>query len=142
MRYLTLLFFLLFCTSISTPLSNHGRARNITSAKGYSNDIGVVSMLEDLKRRVTRTVASLSVAETDFLLDDKAKRVGAMIYHPAATEKYDQRYTFEGRGYLPEDAHGEFAPDLGAPSGTTRKLYYTQVSLLRLLAALRKSSCS
>lgn len=109
MRYLPLLLLTLHCTCAS--------AQKIEVAKGYSSQVGVVvSMLEDLKRRVTRSVANLSVEETDFLLDENANRIGAMIYHLAATEKYYQRYTFEGTGFLPEDAHWEFAQDLGAPA--------------------------
>jgi len=89
----TVLAFLLFSTcSLS--------AQEIKSPKGYSPQIGAtVAMLEDLKRRVTRSVANLSQEETDFLLDDEANRIGAMIMHLAATEKYYQVYTFENRGY-------------------------------------------
>jgi uncharacterized damage-inducible protein DinB len=89
----------------------------IQPEKGYTPQIGVVvSMLDDLKRRVTRSVATLSIEETDFLLDGDANRIGAMIYHLAATEKYYQLYTFEGHGYRAEDAHWEFAQNLGAPA--------------------------
>ncbi len=76
----------------------------IKAPKGYSPQIGTtVSMLEDLKGRVTRSVSNLSQEETDFLLDDKANRVGALIMHLAATEKYYQVYTFENRGYNKEE---------------------------------------
>ena len=77
----------------------------INPVKGYSPQIGTtVSMMEDLKRRVTRSVANLSQEETDFLLDDKANRIGAMILHLAAVEKYYQLYTFENRGFNAEEA--------------------------------------
>ncbi len=72
----------------------------IRSPKGYSPHIGVVvSMLDDLKRRVTNSVRNLSQEETDFLLDEEANRIGALILHLAATEKYYQVYTFQNRGY-------------------------------------------
>ncbi|WP_397363276.1 DUF664 domain-containing protein [Olleya sp. R77988] len=72
--------------------------------KGFSPDIGVVvSMLDDLKARVTNSVQHLDQEATDFLLDDKANRIGAMIYHLAATEKYYQVYTIENRGYNKEE---------------------------------------
>ena len=109
MRYLTLLFLLLLCTCVS--------AQKIEPPKGYDTQVGnLVSMLDDLKGRVERSVRNLSVAETDFLLDDEANRIGAMIYHLAATEKYYQRFTFEGSGFTAEDAHWEFAQNLGAPA--------------------------
>jgi uncharacterized damage-inducible protein DinB len=80
-------------------------AQNMIKApKGYSNDIGnMVAMLEDLRARVTRSVANLNREETDFLLDENANRVGALILHLAATEKYYQVYTFENRGYNEEE---------------------------------------
>ena len=91
----------IICLSVfilNSVISIYGQ--EIKSPKGYSPQIGTtVSMLEDLKGRVTRSVASLSSKETDFLLDDKANRIGALILHLAATEKYYQVYTFENRGY-------------------------------------------
>ncbi|MCH9661257.1 MAG: DinB family protein [Bacteroidetes bacterium] len=77
----------------------------IEPVRGFSPQIGTtVSMLEDLKARVTRSVASLTISETDFLLDEDANRIGAMIYHLAATEKYYQIYTFENRGLNKDEA--------------------------------------
>lgn len=109
MRYLTPLLLILLGTCV--------RAQKIESPKGYDVQVGnLVSMLEDLKSRVTSSVANLSVEETDFLLDDEANRIGAMIYHLAATEKYYQRYTFEGTGFTAEDTHWEFAQNLGDPA--------------------------
>ncbi len=76
----------------------------ISSPKGYTPQIGAtVSMLEDLKERVTRSVQGLSTAETDFLMDEDANRIGALIFHLAATEKYYQVYTFENRGFSREE---------------------------------------
>ena len=87
----------------------------IKETKGYSPHIGVVvSMMEDLKRRVTRSVINLSQEETDYLFDKDANRIGAMILHLAATEKYYQVYTFQGRGYNAEEAEFWNTPmDLG-----------------------------
>ncbi len=92
------------------------KAQNVIKApRGYSMQIGTtVAMLEDLKRRVTNSVANLSVEETDSLLDNKANRIGALILHLAATEKYYQVYTFEGRGFnKSEKAKWESALNLG-----------------------------
>ncbi|WP_299336007.1 DUF664 domain-containing protein [uncultured Psychroserpens sp.] len=72
--------------------------------KGYSDDIGqMISMLDNLKKRVERNVINLDQEGTDFLLDDKANTPGAIIYHLAATEAYYQVYTFEGRGFNAEE---------------------------------------
>ena len=84
---------LVFSASIS--------AQNVIEPpKGYSTDIGnMVAMLQDLKARVTGSVSNLSLKETDFLLDEDSNRIGAMIFHLAATEKYYQVYTFENRDF-------------------------------------------
>jgi len=107
--YFTLLFG--FTVLAMTPIS----AQTIEPRKGYSPQIGsVVEMLEDLKGRVTRSVASISQEETDFLLDENANRVGAMILHLAATEKYYQVYTFENRALNKEEAtRWDIAQNLG-----------------------------
>jgi len=88
----------------------------ISPRKGYSPQIGsTVEMLEDLKGRIYSSVEGLSQAETDFLLDEDANRVGAMILHLAATEKYYQVYTFENRGLNREEsAKWDIAQNLGA----------------------------
>ncbi len=76
----------------------------IKPVKGYSNDIGnLVAMLDDLKGRVKRSVSNLDQEGTDFLLDENANRIGAMIMHLAATEVYYQKYTFEGRQFNQEE---------------------------------------
>jgi uncharacterized damage-inducible protein DinB len=88
----------------------------IEPPEGYSNEIGnMVSMLEDLKARVTRSVSDLTIEETDFLLDDTSNSVGAMILHLAATEKLYQVYTFEHRSLNDEEkAKWNVAQNLGA----------------------------
>lgn len=87
----------------------------IKPEKGFTNDIGnVVSMLNDLKARVTRSVSGMNQFETDYLLDENANRIGAMILHLAATEAYYQVYTFENRGWNKEERKKwEVAMNLG-----------------------------
>lgn len=97
MKFLIALFFFFF-------LSFSLKGQTIKAPKGYSPQIGTtVSMLEDLKRRVVNSVANLNEEETDFLLDPEANRIGALILHLAATEKYYQVYTFENRGFNKEE---------------------------------------
>jgi len=102
MPQLQLFSALIFCFLFSVgALSSQDE---IKPKKGYSPQIGTtVMMLEDLKRRVTNSVRNLSQEETDFLLDEQANRIGAMILHLAATEKYYQVYTFENRGLNKEE---------------------------------------
>ncbi len=86
---------------VLTIFSLDAKAQNmIKPEKGYSPQIGTtIAMLDDLKSRVTYSVQGLSQEETDFLLDENANRIGAMIMHLAATEAYYQLYTFENRGF-------------------------------------------
>ncbi|MBT8263398.1 MAG: DinB family protein [Bacteroidia bacterium] len=109
-KHQRLLVVLILLLTITASAQN-----TIKPLKGYSNDIGnMVAMLEDLRGRVTRSVANLSQDETDFLLDDKANRVGALILHLAATEKYYQVYTFENRSFNTEEQkQWEIALNLG-----------------------------
>ena len=70
----------------------------------YTPQVGtLVSMLNDMKSRVERTVKDLSVEELDYLMDDKANRIGSLIMHLAATEAFYQVYTFEGREFNKEE---------------------------------------
>jgi len=85
---------------VCTFFINNSNTQTIKAPKGYSPQIGnLISMLDDLKARVTRSVAALSQEETDYLLDEKVNRIGAMVMHLVATERYYQVYTFENRGY-------------------------------------------
>ena len=89
------LFFALILLSISVESQN-----TIEPPKGFSNDIGnMISMLDNLKQRVERLVVNLNEEQTDYLMDENANRIGAIIYHLAATEAYYQSFTFEKRGY-------------------------------------------
>lgn len=100
--------------SLTLLFSIPAHAQKIKQEKGFTPHIGVVvSMLDDLKDRVTGSVKGLSIEETDFLLDEEANRIGAMIYHLAATEKYYQLYTFEGRDFNFEERNWELAQRLG-----------------------------
>ncbi|WP_165750010.1 DUF664 domain-containing protein [Cellulophaga sp. Z1A5H] len=76
----------------------------IGNVEGASPQIGaMISMLEDLKSRVESRVKNMSQYELDHLHDEKANRIGALIMHLAAAEKYYQVFTFEGRGFNEEE---------------------------------------
>lgn len=66
--------------------------------EGFSPHIGtLVSMLNWMRTIILRPVQGMSVADLDYLLDDKANSIGAMLWHLAATERFYQIHTFEGR---------------------------------------------
>jgi hypothetical protein len=65
--------------------------------KGYSPEIGTLtSMMGFMRRQVLASAKGLTSADLDFLLDDKANRIGALLNHLAATETYYQLNTFDG----------------------------------------------
>ena len=98
----TITKFLLFTILFFTVNSN---AQNkIEAPRGFSPEIGnLVAMLNDLKSRVTSSVSEMNQYETDYLIDENANRIGAMILHLAATEAYYQVHTFEDRGFNKEE---------------------------------------
>ena len=73
-------------------------------------------MLEDIKDRITAEVQDLDQAETDYLFDDRANSIGALVMHLAATEAYYQVETLEGRAFNEEDSKLWESTGLG-PSG-------------------------
>ncbi len=76
----------------------------IGPVNGFSPQIGtLVTMLNNLSHRVAYTVHTLDQQQTDFLLDEKANAIGALVMHLAAAEAYYQVYTFEERGFNDEE---------------------------------------
>ena len=66
--------------------------------EGYTEQISIlISMMDWMRATVLRSVSDLSVKELDFLLDEEANSIGAMLLHLAATERYYQIHTFDGR---------------------------------------------
>jgi hypothetical protein len=65
--------------------------------KGYSPEIGtLVSMMGFTRFQVLMSAKGLTQPQLDFLLDDKANRIGALLMHLAAIETFFQLNTFEG----------------------------------------------
>jgi uncharacterized damage-inducible protein DinB len=66
---------------------------------GYSPQIGtLVSEMTWMRGAVLRAVKGMTEEQLDFLLDDKANRIGALLLHLAATEKLYQLNTFDNAG--------------------------------------------
>ena len=77
----------------------------IKPAEGYTPQIGVmVDMLEDLKNRISEMTRDLNQSETDYLFDEKANSIGALVMHLVATEAYYQVETLEDRTWTEEEA--------------------------------------
>jgi uncharacterized damage-inducible protein DinB len=65
--------------------------------EGYSPQIGtLVSMMDWCRNAVTSVVEGMTTEQLDFLLDDKANTIGALLYHLAATDAFYHEHTFKG----------------------------------------------
>lgn len=59
----------------------------------------LVSMMDWMRDTIILSVRKLNVEQLDYLLDDQANTIGAMLYHLAATERFYQLHTLEGRDW-------------------------------------------
>lgn len=74
--------------------------------KGYSPQIGtLVSQMAFMRWQVLNSVKGMSQQDLDFLLDAKANRIGALLLHLVAGEKFYQLNTFDAvtSDKMPED---------------------------------------
>jgi hypothetical protein len=80
---------------------NQQEGINIVGPKpGYSPQIGtLVSMMDWMRMIILNPVHGMSVKDLDYLIDDKANSIGAMLWHLAATERFYQIHTFEGKDW-------------------------------------------
>ena len=99
------------------------RPMEIVAEDGYTPQMGVlVSMLDAMKERVEGSVQNHSVYELDYLMDEKANSIGALIMHLAAAEKLYQVMTLEGRYFNEEEEElWAVALDLGDSGRETFK---------------------
>ena len=90
----------------------------INIPEGYSPQIGaMVSMMEDIKNRITADVSELSQEQVDFMFDEEANSIGALLMHIIANESYYRVETLEGRTWTAEErAFWSIAGELGAES--------------------------
>jgi uncharacterized damage-inducible protein DinB len=66
--------------------------------EGYTPQIGtLVSMMNWMRSVVQSSVDNMSIEQLDYLHDSKSNSIGSMLLHLAATEKYYQIHTFQGR---------------------------------------------
>jgi len=89
--------------------------------KGYSPQIGtLVSMMTWMRMVVLMSVKGMSQKDLDFLIDDKANTIGALLMHLAATDRIYQINTFEGNNLkeLPASYKDKWgvAMELGEPA--------------------------
>jgi len=86
-------------TSASAASDEREPAPNIIGPRRpYSPQVGtLVSMLNWMRRAILIPVQGLTVAQLDYLHDEKANTIGALLLHLAAIERFYQINTFEGK---------------------------------------------
>ncbi len=100
----------------SQPESFQDSIHIVGPKEGYTPHIGtMVSMLNWMRATILRPVMDLKVSELDYLVDDEANTIGAMLWHLASTERYYQIHTFEGRDW--GDWDQKDTDDWGVASG-------------------------
>ncbi len=72
---------------------------NIIGPKeGYSPQIGtLVSMMNWMRMVILTPVRNMNISDLDYLVDENANSIGAMLMHLAATERFYQIHTFQGK---------------------------------------------
>lgn len=102
-----------------SPLPQSTSNINIVGPReGYTPHVGtLVSMLNWMREVVLQPVRGMSVSDLDFLLDEDSNSIGAMLWHLAATERFYQINTFDGKrweGLSSADADKwDYASNLG-----------------------------
>ncbi len=89
--------------------------------KGYTPQIGtLVSEMAFMRDQVLHSVKGMSQKDLDFLLDEKANTIGAMLNHLAAVDAFYQLNTFENLAddKIPEAWKEHWGPamELGEPA--------------------------
>jgi len=104
-----------------TAFSEDAEVNIIGPKKGYSPQIGtLVSMMAWMRMVVLESVTGMSQKDLDYLLDEKANTIGALLMHLAATDRIYQVNTFEGNSLkeLPASYKEKWsvAMELGEPA--------------------------
>jgi uncharacterized damage-inducible protein DinB len=89
--------FLLPASGFARPTNQLSRLTIIGPREGYSPQLGtLVSMMDWCRDAVVSVVKGMTTEQLDFLLDDKANTIGALLYHLAATDAFYHEHTFKG----------------------------------------------
>lgn len=79
-------------------ISVDDRENVIGPRKGFSPQIGtLLSMMTWMRNAILRPVRGLTTDQLDYLHDEKSNSIGSMLWHLAATERFYQIHTFEGK---------------------------------------------
>ena len=91
-------------------MSNKNVDYRISDIEGYTPQIGrLVSMLNYARSVTIDSVKNLTPPQLDYLLDEKANSIGALLMHIASTDFFYRIFSFEKRELTAEEDK-EWAP--------------------------------
>lgn len=98
-------------TTTELPAVADERANVIGPRDGFAPQIGtLLSMMTWMRTTILYPVAKMTTEELDYIHDEKSNSIGSMLLHLAATERFYQIHTFEGKkwGDWPEQDEKRF----------------------------------
>ncbi|MDI1324021.1 MAG: DUF664 domain-containing protein [Algoriphagus sp.] len=82
----------------ATEFKSDDRVNVIGPRDGFSPQVGtLLSMMTWMRDMILWPVKGMNVEQLDFLLDENSNSIGSMLLHLAATERFYQVHTFEGK---------------------------------------------
>lgn len=82
----------------ATPTFSDEPENVIGPREGFAPQVGtLLSMMTWMRTTILYPVKGMTVKELDYQHDDKSNTIGAMLFHLAATERFYQIHTFEGK---------------------------------------------
>lgn len=113
-------------SSLANATSPLNEINIIGPKEGYSPQIGtLVSMMNWMRMVILNPVKGMSISDLDYLVDENANSIGAMLWHLAATERFYQIHTFEGKKWgdwsKEDDLNWTLAQSLGEEARNTIK---------------------
>jgi len=108
-----------FCSKLTTgKLQKTNNEFLISDVEGYTPQVSrLVSMMNYARSVTIHSVRNLTPPQLDFLLDEKANSIGALLMHIASTDFFFRIFSFEKRELTAEEDK-EWAPAsyLGEPA--------------------------
>lgn len=83
---------------MGTPTFTDDRENVLGPREGFSPHIGtLVSMMNWMRMVILYPVENMTPEQLDYIHDEKSNSIGAMLMHLAATERFYQIHTFDGK---------------------------------------------
>jgi hypothetical protein len=86
--------------SSATTLRSDERVNVIGPRDGFSPQVGtLLSMMTWMREVILSPVMDMTVEQLDYIHDENSNSIGSMLLHLAATERFYQIHTFDGKAW-------------------------------------------